>query len=109
MMLYRDGWPFSAGGWSLARVQKSFISRTMSDPLAAVDNVEKMAEGSAVDGVKSKNQLKNEAKKAEKLAKFHAKQVNVSGSGEKAKPKTLNVVSAPVFEDKTVPGEKKGS
>jgi valyl-tRNA synthetase len=73
-----------------------------------------MAEGQQPEGgepvAKSKNQLKNEAKKAEKMAKFMAKQANASATAEKtaAKPKTLNVVSAPVAEDKTVPGEKKG-
>lgn len=60
---------------------------------------------------KSKNQLKNEAKKAEKMAKFMAKQEKQAESTSKAattKPKTINLKSETVFEDRTVPGEKKG-
>lgn len=65
------------------------------------------------EATKSKNQLKNDKKREEKLAKFQAKQAKLAqeqGTKEvktTAKPKTLNL-KAEEFEDKTIPGEKKG-
>lgn len=61
---------------------------------------------------KSKNQLKNDKKREEKMAKFLAKQGKMkeatSVSAKNSKPKTLNI-KVEAFEDKTVPGEKKGN
>ena len=61
---------------------------------------------------KSKNQLKNDKKREEKMAKFLAKQEKMKEatitSAETSKPKTLNI-TVEAFEDKTVPGEKKGN
>ena len=59
--------------------------------------------------IKSKNQLKNEAKKAEKLVKFQQKQANVdfSKSSAPTKLKTLNIKNKDAFVDNTMPGERK--
>lgn len=63
------------------------------------------------DGAKSKNQLKNDKKREEKMAKFLAKQekmkASVTSAPTKAQPKTLNIKTE-VVEDRTIPGEKKG-
>lgn len=72
------------------------------------------SEQAAVDAAaeKSKNQLKNDKKREEKMAKFLAKQDKVkemtTAAGKVAKPKTLNVKTE-TFEDRTIPGEKKGT
>lgn len=65
----------------------------------------------AATGEKSKNQLKNDKKREEKMAKFLAKQdkistVNVAKVG--SKPKSLNIKTVEVAEDCTIPGERKG-
>lgn len=71
------------------------------------------AGGEAV--TKSKNQLKNEAKRAEKLKKFEEKQLKCGDLAEKANKNKANKVPLgsgsttlpEVEEDSTVPGEKK--
>jgi hypothetical protein len=66
-------------------------------------------------GEKSKNQLKNDKKREEKMAKFLAKQDKLAKDSAAApakvssKPKTLSIKTAEVVEDRTIPGEKKGS
>lgn len=65
----------------------------------------------AATAEKSKNQLKNDKKREEKMAKFLAKQdkfstVNTAKVG--IKPKSLNIKAVEVAEDRTIPGEKKG-
>lgn len=64
--------------------------------------------------VKTPKQLENERKKAEKLAKFQAKQAKkdaaaAGGKSKKAEAKKEKAPAAPIpqFVDKTVPGEKK--
>lgn len=66
---------------------------------------------SAQEQEKSKNQLKNEAKRAEKLKKLQEKQAKHGDMAEKAKPKAKAALQATgggeLDPDTTVPGEKK--
>lgn len=87
------------------------MSQPTSDPKPCDTGAAEVA-SDATAGEKSKNQLKNDKKREEKMAKFLAKQekvATVNPAKVGVKPKTLNIKAVEVSEDRTIPGEKKGT
>lgn len=100
-----------AAAWGcIAKFSSARVAAAMSDTTGESIN-SSTAANLAESEAKSKNQLKNDKKREEKMAKFLAKQEKMKSSeaaaSKSAKPKTLNI-KVESFEDKTVPGEKKG-